>query len=323
MADWAEEGRRRVRSIEVDRKMRMLTGVAAIGGFLFGYDTGVISGAMLPIQRAFSLRPGQEELVVSSTVLAAFAASLVGGSITSSFGRRKAALSAAAVFTIGSTLLGVAWDYSALISGRIIVGIAIGVASLTTPVYIAEVATPSKRGTLVTVNALLVCVGQFVAGMVDGLFDEVSKAWGWRFMLGLAAVPSVAMFVGFLRLPESPRYLVAAGKTGEALDVLRTFRESDRVANDELAQILDNVGVTDELTSGSAHLSVTSIDSGGLNQSSRENLFSRISQMLADVATRRALVLGCGIMALQQLSGINTVMYYAASIYEMSEFDGA
>jgi len=321
MAGWAEEGRRRVRSVEVDRKMRWLTGVAAIGGFLFGYDTGVISGAMLPIQRAFDLRPGQEEMVVSSTVLAAFAASLVGGSINSRYGRRKAALFAAAVFTLGSIVLAVAWDYSSLIIGRVIVGIGIGVASLTTPMYIAEVATPSKRGTLVTVNALLVCVGQFTAGMIDGLFDEVSKVWGWRFMLGLASIPSIAMFVGFLRLPESPRWLVASGKSGEALDVLRSFRDSDRAANEELAEILDNVGVTDELSSGSAHLSVTSVDSGGLsNQSSGENLFRRVSQMLADFATRRALILGCGMMILQQLSGINTVMYYAASIYDR-EFD--
>ena len=105
--------------------------------------------------------------------------------------------------------------------------------------------------------------------------------------------------------------------------MLRSFRDSDRAANEELAEILDNVGVTDELASGSAHLSVTSMDSGGLViQSSGENIFRRVSQMIGDTATRRALLLGCGMMALQQLCGINTVMYYAASIYEMSEFDG-
>eukprot|EP00566_Odontella_aurita_P005308 CAMPEP_0113540096 /NCGR_PEP_ID=MMETSP0015_2-20120614/8294_1 /TAXON_ID=2838 /ORGANISM="Odontella" /LENGTH=621 /DNA_ID=CAMNT_0000439869 /DNA_START=75 /DNA_END=1941 /DNA_ORIENTATION=+ /assembly_acc=CAM_ASM_000160 len=332
MSEWAAEGQRRVRSVEVDQRMRRLTAVAAIGGFLFGYDTGVISGAMLPIKRTFDLSPSQEEAVVSSTILAAFVFSLIGGSINHTFGRRKSALFAAAVFSVGSVVLAAAWDYNSLLAGRVIVGVGIGVASLTTPVYIAEVAKPSMRGTLVTVNALLVCVGQFVAGMCDGFFDEIAaRSGGWRYMLGLACVPSLGMFSGFLELPESPRWLLTKGRSGEALDILRSIRDTDHGASEELVEIMDALPSATAMTD-SGHVSLSSAESGSLgggvtggrgrSARSREKHFCRrVWDMLSDPPTRRALRLGCGIMALQQFSGINTVMYYAASIYEMSEFD--
>jgi predicted MFS family arabinose efflux permease len=117
---------------------------------------GVISGAMLPIRRAFALTDGQQEIVVSSTVLAAFVSSLFGERVNAIYGRRIAVLFAAALFVTGSCLLLVAWDYPSLVFGRIVVGLGIGVASLTTPVYIAEVALPRMRGQLVTINALMV-----------------------------------------------------------------------------------------------------------------------------------------------------------------------
>jgi MFS transporter, SP family, solute carrier family 2 (myo-inositol transporter), member 13 len=119
---------------------------------------GVISGAMLPIRRAFELTDWQQEVVVSSTVLAAFFSSLVGGSLNAAYGRRFAILTAAAVFAIGSLWLLLAWNYPTLVMGRIVVGIGIGIASLTTPIYIAEVAVPTMRGQLVTVNAFMVYV---------------------------------------------------------------------------------------------------------------------------------------------------------------------
>ena len=330
-AVWETEGRRIVRSEEVSKKMMWLTGMAAIGGFLFGYDTGVISGAMLPLARAFDLTAAQEEVVVSSTILSAFFFSLIGGSINNSFGRRRTILFAASVFTVGSILLASAWSYASLIAGRIVVGVGIGIASLTTPVYIAEVSKPSMRGTLVTVNALLICVGQFVAGMVDGIFEEMTAdKGGWRFMLGLASIPSLIMFIGFLQLPESPRWLVLSGRTGEALDVLRSVRDTDHDASEELAEIIDGMHGTGDhgedlsmdLVGTDGGVSVGRALPPRRRNMGQKNFFVRVADMLSDRPTQRALVLGCGIMALQQLSGINTVMYYAASIYEMSEFDG-
>ena len=314
----------------VRRRMHFLTGMAAIGGFLFGYDTGVISGAMLPIQRAFQLTSVQQEIVVSSTVLAAFVSSLLGGTLNKVLGRRQTILIAAAVFTLGALLLGFCWSYPTLVLGRVVVGVGIGIASLTTPMYIAEVAMPQMRGQLVTINALLVTIGQFVAGMVDGFFDRYFPGNGWRCMLGLAAVPSMIMWIGFLRLPESPRWLAMQGRVDEADEVLKTVRDDDQDASDELQEIVDSLQSRQHRPLLTREMNGTAIVDDGSEcrpdaldcESFEDNdgFWKRVIAMTSDPSTRRALHLGCGIMALQQLSGINTVMYYAASIYEMSGF---
>lgn len=319
------------RSARVIRYMRYLTGMAAIGGFLFGYDTGVVSGAMLPMKRAFDLTAEQQEVVVSSTVFAAFISSLFGGTMNDKFGRRFCILFAAIVFTFGSLLLFVAWSYPILVIGRIILGIGIGVASLTTPVYIAEVAIPNMRGQLVTINTLMITFGQFFAGMIDGILDALFPESGWRFMLGLAALPSIIMFVGFINLPESPRWLAQKGRIKEATNVLCSLRETDEQAKEELKSIVSGVvpesaiDESDDMKDLKGNLSYGSDSSsesqeGDLKESS-DGFVSRVCEMLMHAPTRRALFLGCGIMAVQQFSGINTVMYYAASIYEMSGFE--
>lgn len=319
----------------VTKNMNFLTIMAAIGGFLFGYDTGVISGAMLPLAEDFELTPVQEEMIVSSTVFAAFLASLAGGSLNNNLGRRLTIIIAAAVFTAGAFLMGMAWDYSSMLVGRVIVGLAIGLTSLTTPIYIAEVAQPSLRGKLVTINTLLVTFGQFFAGMIDGLFGKVDH--GWRFMLGLAALPSIIMFIGFkFYLPESPRWLVDAGKIEEARDVLRTMRDTDEEADQEIheiknsceaAKLLDKAFHRMQRHAKSDHVRLqetedekgTDIDLTDEEEFS-PSFFDKVKAMLNSAPTRRALILGCGLQAIQQLSGINTVMYYAASIYEMAGF---
>jgi MFS family permease len=273
--------------------------------------------------------------------------------------------------------MGIAWSYNSLVLGRIIVGGGIGLASLTTPMYIAEVASPSTRGTLVTVNGLLICFGQFSAGMIDGILDEIDPDNGWRIMLGLAAVPSIIMFIGFQYMPESPRWLVMKGRNQEAKTVLMSIRDTDSEANDELDEIIQVcllMGATSGETSiggssiesprssrnifdygnadsdggnGSSSSSSSGNDEGALelnlvahenspeplNRHNREEDFDssarndtsflgQVKEMMSDQPTRRALKLGCGMMVLQQLCGINTVMYYAASIYQMSGFDG-
>ena len=287
----------------VRRRIFLLTAVAAIGGFLFGYDTGVISGAMLLIKEEMNLSKERQEVVVTSTVVACLVGSLVAGPLNAKVGRRPVILSASVIFTVGALIMGFAPSYTALVLGRITVGLGIGFASLTTPIYIAEVAPKDMRGRLVTINTLCVAFGQFLAGMVDGMLSGTSG--GWRWMLGLAAVPSVMMFVGFLLLPESPRYLVTAGKKEQAIRVLSSLRYSKREAVEEVDSIV---------TALIAHEEYSSL--GG-----RTSTLSRVREMVSHAPTRRALTLGCGIMLLQQFTGINTVMYYAATIYETAGFD--
>ncbi|CAM9131905.1 unnamed protein product [Chrysoparadoxa australica] len=272
----------------------LLTVAAAIGGFLFGYDTGVVSGAMLKIVDEMALTSVQEEVVVSSTIAAAIAGSVFGGKANQRFGRRPSILFAAGTFTLGAIVMGEASSFQVLVLGRITVGLGIGVASLTTPVYIAEAAPSHMRGSLVTLNTLLITLGQFSAGMVDGIFAAVPG--GWRYMLGLSGVPSFVMLISFLFLPESPRWLAKQGRFDEARAVLKKLRNCEDVSEEE-EEIRISTGQSLE---GSAHASFT--------------------DLLLDPPVRRALCLGCGLMALQQLSGINTVMYYAATIYEMAGF---
>lgn len=280
------------------RKMNYLACMAALGGFLFGYDTGVVSGAMLSLQHRFHLSNFEQEVVVSSTILACFLSALVGGKINQELGRRIACLAAAGVFGLGSVVLAASNSYEVLVLGRLIVGMGIGLASLTTPVYIAEVAPPAQRGALVTINALMVTVGVFVAGIIDGLMDPFPS--GWRYMLGLAAVPSFVMFVGFLRLPESPRWLVMKGRTEQARRILREYRSSEEDVNREMVDIKQSVN-PNASTDGHSH-------------------FENLVRMIKHTPSRRALFLGCMLMLVQQCTGINTIMYYAATIFREAKF---
>ena len=183
----------------VRRRLALLTSLSALGGFLFGYDTGVISGALLLLNDHFSLTTTQSEAVVTSTIVACFVSSMCAP-YALRWGRRPVLLAASAVFTTGSLMLAYSPTYEVLLAARLVIGGGVGAASLTVPLYLAELSPKELRGKVVTANTLCVAFGQFSAGMVDGLFTDVHE--GWRWMLGLGAVPGFVMFVGFLGLPE-------------------------------------------------------------------------------------------------------------------------
>ncbi|KAM3608535.1 uncharacterized protein V6R79_000658 [Siganus canaliculatus] len=273
----------------------LLAVFSALGGFLFGYDTGVVSGAMLLLKKEMNLNNLWQELLVSSTVGAAALSSLAGGFLNGWFGRRVCILLASFIFSIGGVILGLAPDKVVLLVGRITVGLGIGIASMTVPVYIAEVSPPHQRGQLVTINTLFITGGQFIASVIDGAFSYL-KHDGWRYMLGLSVIPSALQFIGFLFLPESPRWLLQKGRNQEARQVLSRIRggQSIDVEYDSIRTSIDE----EEKGSGGGSL-----------------VFLRI---LRHGPTRRALVVGCGLQMFQQLSGINTVMYYSATILQMA-----
>ncbi|XP_021092185.1 proton myo-inositol cotransporter isoform X2 [Heterocephalus glaber] len=268
---------------------------SALGGFLFGYDTGVVSGAMLLLKRQLGLDALWQELLVSGSVGAAAVAALAGGALNGACGRRAAILLASALFAAGSAVLAAAGSKQALLAGRLVVGLGIGIASMTVPVYIAEVSPPNLRGRLVTVNTLFITGGQFFASVIDGAFSYLQKD-GWRYMLGLAAIPAVIQFFGFLFLPESPRWLIQKGQTQKARRILSQMRGNQTI-DEEYDSIKNNIE-EEEKEAGSA---------GPV-----------ICRMLTYPPTRRALIVGCGLQMFQQLSGINTIMYYSATILQMS-----
>ncbi|GFO15459.1 solute carrier family 2 (facilitated glucose transporter), member 13 [Plakobranchus ocellatus] len=273
----------------------MLSAFAAIGGFLFGYDTGVVSGAMLLLKDEFSLSSYMQEIIVSSTIGAAFVFALLGGYLNDTFGRKSVTIVASFVFTAGAIVLGLAQNVTMLILGRLILGIGIGFASMTVPMYIAESSPPHLRGRLVTVNNMFITGGQFIASLMDGAFSYI-KPDGWRFMLGLAGVPSAIQFVGFFFLPESPRWLIKKGKEDQAREVLKKLRGTAAV-EEEIQEMRSLV----ESEAEHSH-------SG----------FFTIARIMKTPPVRRAVLVGCGLQLFQQLSGINTVMYYSASIIKMA-----
>jgi len=280
-------GRRAQTSIPI--RLHLLTFLSAIGGFLFGYDTGVISGAMLLLRQEFSLSHVWQEMIVSGTVMSACLSALVAGHLADTWGRRPTVILASIMFTVGSFWIGVSGGTVSLFLGRMVVGIGVGLASHVVPLYISECSTADKRGILITMNNVAITGGQLVAAITCGLFSNVSQ--GWRWMLGLAAVPSLVQLLGFLMMPETPRYLVTRNKMDEAERELSSLRG---VHHDIRAEIEDII-----ISSRS-----------GSNATWRSIISSRVARI--------SISLGCLLQATQQLAGINTVMYYSASILVMA-----
>ncbi|KAH9727712.1 Inositol transporter 1 [Citrus sinensis] len=185
-----------------------LTVIAGIGGLLFGYDTGVISGALLYIKddfEAVNQSSFLQETIVSMALVGAIVGAASGGWINDAYGRKKATLLADVVFTAGAIIMAAAPDPYVLILGRLLVGLGVGIASVTAPVYIAEASPSEVRGGLVSTNVLMITSGQFLSYLVNLAFTEVPGTWRW--MLGVSAVPAIIQFVLMLFMPESPRWL--------------------------------------------------------------------------------------------------------------------
>ncbi|CAH8550266.1 unnamed protein product [Heterobilharzia americana] len=190
--------------------------VSALGGFLFGYDTGVISGAMIQLREYFSLSYVYQEMkyVLSDCLFMTSCSDRVG--------RKTVILVASIIFTIGAVVMGASYNKICLLAGRLIVGLGIGIASMSVPVYIAEIAPNHMRGALVTLNTVFITAGQVVAAVVDALFisNEVN---GWRYMLGIGGIPSFIQSLAFMTMPESPRWLVQRGQISKAVLLSSVF----------------------------------------------------------------------------------------------------
>jgi SP family galactose:H+ symporter-like MFS transporter len=275
---------------EGERFVRIAVGIAALGGMLFGYDTGVISGAILFIKKEFSLSTTLQETVVSAVLIGAVIGAVIGGALADRFGRRKIIILAGIIFSLSALGTALASTVTALIFGRIIVGIAIGLASFTAPMYISELSPAKVRGSLVSVNQLAVTIGIVVAYLVDYALSAIQ---GWRYMFGLAAIPSAILVIAMWRLPASPRWLLSRDMADKARSVLQRIRGTQDVA-DEMKEIQE--GLTKQ--------------KGGL-----EDLLHPLLRM--------ALIVGIGLAVFQQITGINTVIYYAPTILEFAGFKTA
>src|SRR5581483_7933377 len=211
--------------------------ISALSGLLFGYDTGVISGAVLFIRRDFALSPAAAGLVVSAVLLAAVLGAAFGGTLADRWGRRKVILLAAVIFALGALGSGLAPDVAWLAASRVVLGLGIGGASFVAPLYISEVAPVSVRGALVSLNQLMITIGIVLSYGVD---LALAPAGAWRWMLGLAVVPAVTLLLGMAFMPETPRWLQRRGLHEPARAVLQRIRGGEDVAAelDEIAASL-------------------------------------------------------------------------------------
>ncbi len=266
---------------------------AALGGLLFGYDTGVISGALIFIKREFGLTTVAEEIVVSGVLLGATIGAILGGKAADRFGRRRVLLVTAAIFGMGAFASAVAPSPTILIISRVVLGLAIGLASTNVPVYLSEVAPPHARGWVVSLFQLAVTVGIVVAYLTDYAFVDIEE--GWRWMLGLAVVPALVFGTGMFFLPETPRWLIHRGHHEVAHRVLVRIRDQSDV-NVEIEEIKSSLAQQAE----SGHWT---------------DLLRR--------QVRPALAVGLGLAVFQQITGINTVIYYAPKILQTSGFNSA
>ena len=266
-------------------------GVAAVGGLLFGYDTGVISGAILFIKSQFSLSATMEEIVVSAVLVGAVFGAAAGGVLTNRFGRRKLIILAGMIFALSAIGTALAPTIPWLITGRVVSGLAMGLASFISPMYIAELVPAKVRGALVAVNMLAITTGIVIAYLVDYAFSSMH---GWRYMFGLAAIPAVGLAIGMWRLPDSPRWLISKSKVEEAKRVL----ERVRTVPDVTPEIRD------------IEESMKQQGKGGLAG-------------LLQPSLRMPLIVGLGLAIFQQTTGINTVIYYAPTIFKFAGIKAA
>ncbi len=219
------------------RFVYLATAISALGGMLFGYDIGVISGAILFIKQAFSLSAGMEEIVVSSVLLGSLAGAAAGGVLADRLGRRKLLIVTAIVFGLGAIGAALAPGTAWLIIAQIVAGVAIGIASFVAPLYISEIAPVAIRGKLVSINQVALTSGIVISYLIDYAFAG-SQAWRWMF--AMAVIPAAAFGIGLIFIPDSPRWLAARGHEDQARAVLKRIRAPDKVEG-ELDQIQQSV----------------------------------------------------------------------------------
>jgi len=258
--------------------------VAAISGFLFGFDTAVINGALVFLQRQFSLTSFQTEIAASSLLLGCLIGAAGAGKLSDKLGRRKSLMSAALLFTLSAIGSACSNSFGGFSTARFIGGLAIGLASALTPMYISEVAPRNSRGRLVSLNQLAIVIGILIAYLTNWRLAELGQQ-SWRWMFGVAVIPSVGFLLGLLFIPESPRWLITKGRRVEAHAVLAKIAGVAEAPN-ELAVIEDAVA---EESSGPGEL---------LSPGMRTRLFVAVA-----------------LAVLEQICGINTVLYYGSILF--------
>ena len=278
------------------RRLDLVAIVATFGGLLFGYDTGVINGALEPMKHDLGLTAYTEGLVTATLLIGAAVGAMACGRLNDVLGRKPTLTMLAVIFFVGTAGAVFAPNLTVMLPSRFVLGFAVGGASVTVPVYLAELAPTERRGALSGRNELAIVVGQMLAFIINAILANVFAGHEgvWRYMLAVCAIPAVFLFVGMLRMPESPRWLISKGREQDALEVLMQVRTEDR-ARAEMAEV-EQLAEEEE----QSHM-------GGWSD-------------LNVAWVRRIFIAGIGLAIAQQATGINSVMYYGSQLLHVAGF---
>lgn len=279
--------------------LRTVILVSTFGGLLFGYDTGVLNGALPFMSQAdqLNLNSFTTGLVASSLILGAAFGAVIGGRLSDHFGRRKFIIFLAILFFFATLGCAFAMNVNVMVISRFLLGLAVGGASVTVPTFLAEMAPSERRGRMVTQNELMIVSGQLLAFVINAILGNLAghHPGVWRYMLLIAALPAIILFFGMLKVPESPRWLMSKKRDREALAVLRKVR-----------------------TEAQAKAEYNSIKEALVEQ---QNLKAASLRDLAIPWIRYILFLGIGIGIIQQITGVNSIMYYGTEILIEAGFE--
>ncbi|MGH3687472.1 MAG: sugar porter family MFS transporter [Pseudonocardiaceae bacterium] len=270
-------------SFQVRVSTRRVYALGTLAAVLFGYDNGIIGAALLFIPHELRLTPWQQGAVVSATVFGAMVGSLGSGSAADRLGRQQILLVAGVVFTIGALGAGIASTVAMLVVFRFILGLAIGIASVIVPLYLAEMAPAADRGAITSLNQYMIIVGTALAAAIG---YGLAFTGSWRWMLLIGVFPAIVLMVGMVAMPDTPRSLIRRGYADQAREVLVGLRGDTNLAERELVEIIE------------------------LEQQHDPRTGARLSAPWV----RRLLMLGALLAIFQQITGINAIVYYAPSV---------
>ncbi|MBM7052092.1 sugar porter family MFS transporter [Rothia sp. ZJ1223] len=276
-------------------RLNFYTWIVTLGGFLFGYDTGIINGALPFLQDQFVLSPVAEGITTSSLTLGAALGAVTVGQLVDRFGRRRVLFVLALVFILGSAGIAFSSALGMLIAFRVIVGLAVGAASAVVPLYLAEIAPAAQRGAIVTRNQFMIVTGQLLAYSINAALGNIflHETGIWRIMFALSIAPAIALFIGMFAVPESPRWLLRVGRTSDAQLVLENTVDDTPA---ELAALQRSLAAEENRSTAT------------------------LRDLFASPALRSTLLVGATIGIVQQITGVNALMYYGTQVLRESGF---
>lgn len=286
----------------------LVAAMTACGGLLFGYDVGVISGALLFVGPKFGLSDRGQELLTSAVLVGSFMGAIGAGWFTRRFGGRSANMLAGAIFVVGAIASAMSGSAQVLTMSRLLVGVGIGITAVAAPLYVGEIAPPDRRGLMITLYQLFITVGILVSYIVD-----LAAEPHWRIMFGFGALPGLVLTVGMWMMPSSPRWLAARGRRAEARDVLERT-----LPTDQAARVMHDIET--ELESQKQAPLWWQVFSSHPHDAQGNVL--RGWPAFRSRAARRALFITSVLAMFQQFIGINAIIYYAPRIFQKAGFAG-